>query len=477
MRLHLTHILILSAFSVGLGHVTCATLSPPAARDYVVRGDGRVLHAAAEARSLYVRRTLVMPRRPDCAWIQAIAHDYLEVFVNGTRLDLKIDAGHTVAVLADLTPHLRTGENVLAIAVQQWTTGHRPQVAVEGAYWQAGTEYRFGADADWLCQTHFERRGDYWFSNDFDDGGWQPAATKAGYLQSTVAHPPRAITTPDRGRWITPDEPTAGVIGARRVFHLPERARWAWLRVWSTAPFRLSVNDVAVDAHEEQLGTTRAPAPAQWVYDVSAVVQPGRNTLGLALNTQTPPPHALIDLEIKGRSGRLYTISSDEEWRWQADPPDDWLKSRSDAAWSRCVAETGHVGPARGATPRRLVETDLPWGFHARRFVWESLVIVGIWLASWLACRWMHGRLIESDCGREGGARFAGHAAADSAGGVAAERDAGDVRSGHSAQLDIQRVLAGYRVALDCRPVGAGAASASAAQRESAARNAGGVVD
>ena len=398
MRLGLTHILILSAFAIGLGHVCYSTLSPPPARDYVVRGDGKVLRTADgdESHVLCLRRKLVLPRRPDCAWMQVLGQDYLEVFVNGTRVDLKIDAGHTVATLADLTPLLRAGENVLAISSQQWTTQTRPQVAVEGAYWLAGVEHRFAADEQWRYQTFFERRGDYWFGNGFDDGQWLVPAIADAELQATITHPPRAITTPDHGRWITPSDATAQVVGLRRGFELPERARWAWLRVWSTAPYRLSVNGVAVDAREEQLGTTRAPAPAQWVYDVSAVLQPGRNTIGLSLNTQTPPPHVVVDLEIKGRSGRLYTISTDEDWRWMANPPDNWQRGAA-TGWSVCVVEAGHLGPSRWATPRRLVETDLPWGFHLRRFLGELAAIVGIWLASWLACRWMHTRLVATD--------------------------------------------------------------------------------
>ena len=329
--------------------------------------------------------------------MQVLAQDYLAVFVNGTRVDLKIDAGHTVAVLADLTPLLRVGENVLAISVQQWTTKTRPQIAVEGAYWLEQVEHHFAADELWRCQTFFERRGDYWFKQGFDDGQWQVPAIADLTLQATISHPPRALTTPDRGQWLTPGDPTAQVVALRRGFDLPERARWAWLRVWSTAPYRLSVNGVAVDAREEQLGTTRAPAPAQWVYDVSAVLEPGRNTIGLALNTQMPPPHSLIDLEIKGRSGRLYAIGSDEDWRWMANPPDNWPRESATSDWTPCVAEAGHLGPSRGATPRRLVETDLPWGFYLRRFIAETATIVGIWLLSWQACRWTHRRLVAAD--------------------------------------------------------------------------------
>src|SRR5262245_52695136 len=113
--------LIVAAFAVALGHLVWqSSLGPPPEPGYVVGGDVLGLAAPdAGAKHLYLRRTLYLSQRPRHAWIQVLARDRLEVFVNGKLVQKKTLDGFPVAVVADLTPFLQTGPNVVAIHAMQ----------------------------------------------------------------------------------------------------------------------------------------------------------------------------------------------------------------------------------------------------------------------------------------------------------------------------------------------------------------------
>ncbi len=389
MRARLTHLLILAAFSAGVGHLGWSTLGAPHPPDYVVGGEATTLRAPEpRGKRLYLRRTFHLPRRPRHAWVQVLARDRLELFLNGKRLDLRSEDGYPVALLVDLTPHLHSGKNVLAIVAGQSTTDHPPQVAVTGAYWLDDVEHRFGTEGPWRCQAFYERRGDYWFTTEFDDGHWPLAETERATITASLSIPPRAVTTLPRGQCISPDIPSAGDVALRRAFTMPERARHAWLCVWSTAPYRLAVNGTVIDAKEEQLGTTRSPPAGQWIYDVSPLVHSGTNVVAVAMSTPCPPPHMVLDLEAEGRSGKVYSLGTDQTWQWRAAPGHDWLASTTNAAnWRACQLEDGDVGRLRWKGARRLAEFVLPWQFRARSMGAELGLILLIALTTWVLTR------------------------------------------------------------------------------------------
>jgi hypothetical protein len=370
MRARLTHLLILAAFSAGLGHWLWRVSGPSCATDYVIGGHATTLRSPdLRTKTLFLRRTLHLPRRAWSAWIEVLGRDRIEVLVNGKSLGLRENPGYNVAVLADLAPHLEAGDNVIAISAQQYSAAYPPEVAVAGAYQfeRDAEEHPFGVEGLWRSQSIFERRGSYWFSNDFDDARWPEAVRAAATIQACVTLPPPAITTPSRGWWITPDEPTGADVAVRGQLQVPERPRQAWLRVWSTTPYRLAVNGVVIDAQEGQLGLTQPPPAAQWIYDVSALVHSGANDVALAQSTTRPPPHLLLDMAVQGRSGVVYTLATDGSWRWRSAPGEDWLQPLKDAkAWRSCQVEESDVSRMPWNAPRRVVELVWPWTLRAR---------------------------------------------------------------------------------------------------------------
>jgi 4-amino-4-deoxy-L-arabinose transferase-like glycosyltransferase len=402
MRTRLTHFLILAALGAGLGHWLWRLLGPtPTPSDYVVGGNVTTLRAPeSHAKVLYLRRPLYLPQRPLSAWIEVVARDRLEVFVNGKSVGLRENAGYAVAVIADLAPHLETGDNVLAISAQQYTSEYPPEVAVRGAchFEEEDPELTFGTDGRWRCQTVYERRGDYWFTRNFDDARWPLAERGQATLRAIVNSPPRAVTTPQRSRWIAPDAPTVAEVDMRGQIEVPESPRYAWLRLWSTTPYRLAVNGVVIDAKEEQLALTQPPPTIQWIYDVSALVRAGTNRVAAALSTEYPPPHLLLEMEVEGRSGRTYALATDESWQWRALPADDWLQPTPGAgAWRSCHVEQADVSRAPWHAPRRDVEFVYPWTLRARWLVNEVLLMVVAALAVWQVTALVTRRFLAAD--------------------------------------------------------------------------------
>ncbi len=393
MRTRLTHLVIIAAFSAGAGHLAWFVVGPPRPAEYVVGGDVTTLKAPEpRGKNLYLRRSLYLPRRPKTAWIRVLGQDRIELYVNGANVGMQVNEGHPVALFADLTAHMQSGKNVLAIAVRQITTDHLPEVAVSGAYWLDDVEHRFGTDGLWKFQTVFDRRADYWFTVDFDDGQWLPADRGRRTLAVTLAVPPWAITSPNRGKWIGPDVSTARNVGVRRDFELPERPRRAWLRVWCTASFRLAVNGTVVDAREEQLAATRPPVPAQWIYDVSPLVRKGTNALCLATATERPAPRALVDMEVEGASGKVYHVGTDAKWLWRPAAGAAWLTAAVEdpTQWHACHVEEANLGGLPGEAPRRPASVTLPLAYRARMAAAEGGLIVLIALATW-GVTWLAG--------------------------------------------------------------------------------------
>src|SRR5262245_52289686 len=93
------------AFAVTVGHLAWNSLiGPPSEPDYCIGGYAPALVGSdPNAKVLYLRRELFLPRRPRHAWLQLVGHDRVRVFVNGRLLqDRKLD-GFPVGIVADAT--------------------------------------------------------------------------------------------------------------------------------------------------------------------------------------------------------------------------------------------------------------------------------------------------------------------------------------------------------------------------------------
>src|SRR4051794_33227439 len=221
---------IVAAFAAAVGHLGWHTLAgPPVEPDYLVGGDGPALAGAdPDARVLHLRRELYLPQRPRHAWLQAVGHDRLRVYVNGLLLqDRRLD-GFPVALLADAAPLLKAGKNVIAVTAKQCSVGRPPRVGIEGAYLLSDGEHHFGVDGEWRCNTFFERQGSWWYTAEFDDRKWPFAQVVRADLRGKLRLPPRAVTEPAAGRWVTPPDRNSPTAGLRRDFTLDGQPAEGW---------------------------------------------------------------------------------------------------------------------------------------------------------------------------------------------------------------------------------------------------------
>jgi hypothetical protein len=378
---------IVAAFAVAVGHLAWHTfVGPSVTPKYFVGGAMPALAGRdPDAKHLYLRRELYLSRPPQHAWLQVIGQDRLNVYANGELVAEKALDGFPVAVLADITAYLRPGVNVIAIAAAQATVGRPPVVAVDGAYLLDDGEHRITPDECWRCRTVFERGAAWWFSPDFKDRHWDIAQQTTANLRAAITVPPGAITTPSKARWITPGSWADGSAGVRRAFDIPRRPCQAWLRVTASSSYRLAVNGILLDEQEEQLGTTTPVPPVRRTYDITSVVQRGRNCLAFVLTSAAGPPHLQADLEVEDQSGQLTSVKTDEGWLSRPGLPADWLDAEPEdvTAWQPCAVEAGELGMLPWQVRSKVMEISLPFFVLLWRGLGQVGLMVFIGLLTW----------------------------------------------------------------------------------------------
>lgn len=402
MRRRFVHVLIVAAFSLGVGRVAWRTLGPyPTPEDVRIGGTVMTLRSPdADAKNLYLRRTLYLPKRPRSAWVQVLGRDELHVLINGTALRPRLDPGRTVAIVADIAPYLRAGKNVLAIFTRKRSVADPPAVAVEGGYrlGNENSEFRIDTDGPWRCRTFYDRGATHWHSIDFDDSQWSRPALFERHLVARATAPVGAITEPIEGRWIMPDDPIARNVFLRNDFNVPHRPTQAWLRLWSRAPYRLAVNGHVIDVREDQLATTRDMQPIQWIYDISPLIRRGANFISLALRTDRPPPRIRADLSVKGGPSGSVRVSSSDEWSWVSAGDAGasvWLAAKSPTStWKPVHVAEGDMGLQPWEAPRRIALWSMPDSVKYRRGMMELAAVLILAMAVYTLTA-LVGRFIE----------------------------------------------------------------------------------
>lgn len=397
---------IVAVFSVALGHLAWHTLAgPPLAPVYFVGGPAEALCGTNPgAKNLYLRHQFFLSQKPRHAWFQVIGRDHIELFVNGKQIQDATLSGYPVAILADLTPFLRQGANVLAVVARQQMPGLPPVAVLSGAYMLAGVEHSLGADQDWQCSDVTERQGAWWFQLAFKDLSWPRPGRVAVDLCAKVRVPPGATTTPTLGAWISPPGMEQGRASLRRQVEIPSRPRSAWLRVTTGSAYRLAVNGVVVDQQEDQVGTSAAVVSTQRTYDITTLLRAGRNTLAVMVTSTTGPPHLLADLGVEDADGQWQYVGSDEQWLACAGAAPDWLAGETTGTWAPCVREAGDLGVAPWLLQRQYVALLLPPLEFFSRLAGQLGLMLGVAIITGLACLVVSRRLSATGAG-EGGAR------------------------------------------------------------------------
>jgi hypothetical protein len=387
---------LVTAFAVGVGHLAWhALVGPSPLPCYFVGGEVTAFQGPSpDSRLLYLRRKLYLSQQPRHAWLQVLARDQVRLYVNGQLVNQQESDGFTVGLVADLVPYLRAGLNVIAITAAQTSIRQPPVIAVEGGYaYQQGPEFPIGPDGPWRCNTRFERGAGWWYSPQFDEGRWPTPERSRCWLRTELEAPPRATTAEGQGRWITPANCTANAATVRRSFDISGRPRQAWIRVTTTAAYRLAVNGILVDEQDGPLAISTPLQPVRRLYDITPVVQAGTNELTLALRSSAGSPHLLADGESEDFWGRRLQFGTDEHWQSCPGMPPDWLAEANAAEWQGCTADAGDLDIPPWLPTRQTVAISLPWPVTLRRSVGQILLMVAVGLLTYWACRLAADRL------------------------------------------------------------------------------------
>jgi 4-amino-4-deoxy-L-arabinose transferase-like glycosyltransferase len=399
MRGRAVRLLLVLAFGIAIGHFAWATsLGPPPVLSYSIGGDVPIFSVPdSNARKLYLRRQLYLPVRPRHAWIQVLGYDHLRLYVNEFLAEEKQFDGFTLAMLVDLAPYLRVGNNVIGIFAEQTSIGNDriPVVSVDGGYSFAnGDEFSLGETEPprWRCNTFFERNQGWWFTLKFKDSHWPRPQVSHRYLRGKVNAPPDVVKQTSKAKWITSPALSQDSAALRHDFTIDGSPAEAWMRVQSIGSHRLAINGILLDQREDQLDTTAPAPPVKRYYNITPLVHAGSNVVSTVVTRTSGQPFFMADMGGKDTSGNAFYSPSDNRWLAQAGLPTDWFRESPDdpKQWQPCHALTGDLDIMPYQPQEMNVIYSLPFTESLRRWVLQTALIAAIAVLAWVVCRMVY---------------------------------------------------------------------------------------
>jgi hypothetical protein len=364
---------------------------------------------------MYLRRSLFLPERPRHAWLEVIASDRFQLYVNGELVAHRVRPGFAVADIVDVTRHIDRGKNVIALSTERTSLAGACRVAMEGGYRLGAMEREIPTDG-WRCSNHFERTGLAWFTTGFDDRRWPLAVRRAALLRGDVDRPPGAARSAGFGHWIVPVAPAGTQVALRGTFRSAGRPRSTWVRVVTSAPYSMAINGVVVVQENEHLGLSGKVPTVERVYDVTPATRGGNNTVALLVTgASSSVPSVRIEGETTAEGGEHLLFGSDSSWLTltnarqslgdSAFPGRAWERGltwlgESDEGWDTAPAVDGDAGVLPW-TPL-LAHGELEWPLkevvhRAGLAIALALAVLGVtWFLSRAADRWIQARTIPS---------------------------------------------------------------------------------
>lgn len=369
---------LVSAFALCVGDFGFRSYNPSLTPEYTLSGEVQPLSYYGEhdepQKHLYLRRVLHLTESPIEAWLEVMAHDSLDVYVNGRRVARgpMVGYGRVAAQVLDITSLLHEGENTVALHAGQTVLHRPPEAAINGlCRFADGNVISLSGSADWRAANVYERRGEFWFETEFDDQHWGvPTVGEPVAWQSQVVVPPRAVTEPRRSQWITTTAASAEGAVFARDFAIAGRPREGWLRVIGTGSVRVAVNGWLTTQTEPDLGLPAGQSPREFTLDISPLLRPGYNSISVLTTGGSEAPRIRADVEATTLDGRHVYVGTDESWRGARGRLANWMQPDWESGeWTPCRAEIGYQGVVPRAMKRELLELDPPPGFWAARAI------------------------------------------------------------------------------------------------------------
>jgi hypothetical protein len=365
----------------------------------------------------YFRKKIYLSDVPRHGWIQVMAPDAFDLYVNGKLMGKVGKLGTNTTRFFDLTADLRAGTNLVAVSVHRGTFPGTAEMVAEGAIEDAhGNREHIGTDATWKSYPYEDwllGTGPEWFETKFDDARWTNAIVARDVTaedRSNVLATPTAITEPARGQWMWSEDASAPKVQLRRRLEVGGPVEYAWVRV-SAQAYELLVNGVAIGGSENLMGTygdDDRPVGGLDVYDVAPFLKGGSNTIAIKGTADRLNGGVYADGMIADRHGSVLRFAGPDGWEASTTAPADWF--------ARGASGEGF----RPAAVLRTVLHDEPFTLSSKQAMpppsWELARSIEFWtflalaaliaLGTWAALGWLVAR--RREVGVETGLALAG---------------------------------------------------------------------
>ncbi|NOY30679.1 MAG: hypothetical protein GXP28_11085, partial [Planctomycetes bacterium] len=385
-RSRLSEAILVLAFGACLGQLIGKIEMPTEIRaNRFDQTDSVLCSADSKDRNLYLRHTFHLPNSVDSAWIHLVGRDAIEFYVNGSLVKSSKSELVATVITCDLEPHLKKGENVLAIVCRQKMLQNIPKISVVGECRVGEGVFEINVDSEWKYRNRIDRLGDYWTSLDFEDQNWEPAKRSQKRFRGSLDMPLSVATSAPGGAWIGAKSLDQHALVYQRTCVTPEPVIQGWLRVQSTSAWRLALNEVVVTSEESTLGTSSSSAPnVMRICDISAWLSGAENRVRFLLREENCLPQLRADIELLGRSGKTYRFRSDSTWKWRSLVGNTWLDLADDSAdWQSCDLLALDDRNLSSGQKRSVVSLTVPPEIEWQKKLSRLALMLGISLATW----------------------------------------------------------------------------------------------
>jgi alpha-L-rhamnosidase len=315
------------------------------------------------------------------ATVEAAADGLITIYVNG-HPNRQGSSSKTAPLQAEVRTELMPGANVIAIgsaAVRRAPAGSAAQVGRNAIAARATIELEGGqrialdTDSSWKAAIAPVAN---WFAQSFDDSAWAAAGVLAPYSGHPSTH---SDNTAGPGRYLRKNFTVAGRIVRARLY------------ATALGVYQASINGRVVNSNSvlDPGWTDYTRRVMVQTYDVTALLSPGKNTLGavlgdgwfagrlgwMGLAQYGQRPVFSAQLEILHADGSTQTIATDDSWKAGPGPilasDQQWgevidarkaapwdTASFDDSSWAAPLLETRQISldPQLGPPVRKLLE-------------------------------------------------------------------------------------------------------------------------
>jgi hypothetical protein len=263
----------------------------------------------------FFRRQFSLPSEPVKAYLLISGTDQFSVYVNGNLAGISRYFGTRVSESMDITRFVRSGGNLLAVAVESNAPhSHCELTARLELRMPDGSRKTILTDPDWRAVTVEESvssRQAAWYESNFSDLHWPPARISEPPDPRPI-HPyavPELIlqSFPD-GYWLGTRSGDGRDTTFVRDFQVgPQRITGAWLGVSAAGNYTIVMNDQFLYSYA---GSRRSME----LFDIEPYVKQGSNRLSIEVEGET----SLAKLAVSGlvlSAAAQIDFSSDGRWR------------------------------------------------------------------------------------------------------------------------------------------------------------------